>query len=350
MTICLFGNYISDYPRIQVLKKGLTANGVKVIECHTRREGIVKYWELWRQHGKLKNDYDILLVSMGAYTLVPLARILSRKLVFFDAFVSIYLTNIEDRALAPVGSWPAKYFAWWDRFACQLAHKVLLDTNAQIEYFVSRYNLPRAKFIRVLVGADPEIFYPATRYRLPATNSFIVHWHGHIVPFHGLDTVIGAAKILKTEKDIEFHIITRFNKVSNAIRAQVENLRLDNIKFFPETSYQGLAKAINESDIVLGIFGSNEKAKRVIPNKIFEAVACGKPVITADTPAAREIFDDDSMRLISAANPQELAETILHLSQDKSEREQIAKVAYEIYKNKLIPEKTTSDLFARIRE
>src|SRR3989338_8351410 len=144
MTICFFGNYIPDYPRIQVLKKGLEKNGVKVIECHTRKTGLAKYIELWRQHRKIKNQYDVLLVTMGAYTLVPFAKFLTTKKVIFDAFVSLKLTH-EDRGSSGGG--------FWDKFGCKVADKVLLDTNTQIDYFVQNYGLKRDKFIRVFVGA-----------------------------------------------------------------------------------------------------------------------------------------------------------------------------------------------------
>ena len=63
-----------------------------------------------------------------------------------------------------------------------------------------------------------------------------------------------------------------------------------------QTSYQGLAQAINQADICLGIFGNNLKAQLVIPNKIYEAIACGKLVVTANQPAIDEIFQDGTRK------------------------------------------------------
>ena len=338
MTVCFFGNYIPDYPRIIVLKKGLEANGIKVLECHTRKTGFGKYLDLWQQHRKIKNEYDVLLVTMAAYTLVPFARFIARKKLIFDAFVSLKL-SYEDRGIAGGG--------FWDVVGSRHADKVLLDTNAQIDYFVSNYNLPHEKFIRVFASANPDIFHPMSS--TPSEKrTFVVHWHGHIVPFHGVETVIAAARLLKEKKDIEFHITTRFNSKYEKIKRQAEGL--ENIRFFPETSYLGLAKAINDSDVVLGIFGANKKAELVIPNKIFEAVACARPVITRDSSAIRELFDETTMRFCKAASPKDLADSILALYNDANLRKILSENAHKLFLEKLTPVILGSPVGALVEE
>ncbi|MDP2933871.1 MAG: hypothetical protein Q8N81_07140, partial [bacterium] len=239
MTICFFGNYISDYPRIRVLTQGLRENGVRVLECHTRKRGLGKYWSLFRQHWKLRNSYDVLLVGMGGQTLVWFARILCRKQVVFDAFTSLYLTNVEDRKTCSPKSWRAGYYAALDRWSCKLADKVLLDTNAQIDYFISRYSLPREKFFRIFVGADNKVYYPQNK--ISPSSKFVVHWHGHIVPFHGLNTVIAAAEALAEREDIEFQIVTRFNAKFDAVKKNAESKSFENVRFLPEMSQEELA-------------------------------------------------------------------------------------------------------------
>lgn len=331
MTICFFGNYIPDYPRIVVLKKGLQRNGVQVLECHTRKQGLAKYLDLWRQHRRLQDQYDVLLVTMGAYTLVPFARLLTRKKLIFDAFVSLNVTAL-DRGGAGF------YFPFWDKLGCKLADKVLLDTNEHINYFVKQYGLDQSKFMRVLVGADDEIFAPLPARDEGNNQKFVVHWHGYIVPFHGVDIVIAAAKKLENYQNVDFRITTRFNSKYEKIKRMAEHLQLDNVKFHPETSYQELARQLNESDLSLGVFGTSAKASLVIPNRIYEAVACQVPVITADTRAVREIFDEASMKLCQAGDSAALAKAILELYYDREKGKSLAANAYEIYKTQLVPE------------
>lgn len=334
MTVCFFGNYLKDYPRVATLRQGLVENKIKVLECHTRKVGVKKVWSLYKQHQLIKNDYDLLIVMMGGQTLVWFARLISNKKVIFDAFTSLYLTNIEDRKTNSRFSPKAIYYKFWDWFPCFLASKILLDTDAQIDYFVKKYKIKRGKFIRLPISADPRIYYPIQNN----SDKFIVHWHGYIVPFYSIETIIKSAEILKGYKDIQFQIVTRFNGKYWKIKKMCDNLNLKNVKFYPETDYSGIARYINQSHLCLGVFGDNKKARLVIPNKIIEAVACAKPVITADQPAIHELFvDRENIILCKTENSPDLAKKILMLRDNQDLATMIKRAALNLYMEKLVP-------------
>ena len=76
---------------------------------------------------------------------------------------------------------------------------------------------------------------------------------------------------------------------------------------------------IQAAGCALGIFGTGAKAARVIPNKAFQAIACATPLITADTPAARELLTDghDAL-LVPPGDPEALAAAVRRLAADRA--------------------------------
>ena len=55
----------------------------------------------------------------------------------------------------------------------------------------------------------------------------------------------------------------------------------------------------------------------MIPNKAFQALACGTPLVTADTPAARELLvDGESALLVPTGDPEALADALRRLAAD----------------------------------
>jgi glycosyltransferase involved in cell wall biosynthesis len=83
----------------------------------------------------------------------------------------------------------------------------------------------------------------------------------------------------------------------------------------PWVEYENLAEELHRASCALGIFGTSAKAQRVIPNKAFQALACGTPLVTADTPAARELLvDGESALLVPPGHPQALAEALQRLA------------------------------------
>ena len=89
---------------------------------------------------------------------------------------------------------------------------------------------------------------------------------------------------------------------------------------------------MREADVCLGIFGTTPKAARVIPYKVFAAMALGRPVITRDSPAIRELLvDGESALLCPAGDGQALAAALERLRTDASLRERIGRNGYARY-------------------
>ena len=59
----------------------------------------------------------------------------------------------------------------------------------------------------------------------------------------------------------------------------------------------------------------------MVPNKVWQAMAAGRPVVTADTPAVREVLEDGrTALLVPAGDPDALAEALARLAGDAALR------------------------------
>ncbi len=340
--ILYFGFYKPDYGKNRVLIKGFKENGIEVVQCRVSGGRFIQLTKLFFKYITMRNkNFDVMVVGFPGQEVMPLARFLTRKPIIFDILTSHYGGYILDRQYFNKNSWRAKYYRWVDRFSCRLADLVLLDTNAHIDFFVKEFNLFREKFLRVFVGTDDDIMKPFEVKK--DTDKFLVHFHGHFIPLQGADQIIEAARILQN-KPILFQLIGKGQDYAKS-RMRAEELGLTNIRWIDQVSYEELARRINMADICLGGFGLTEKAKQVSMNKLFEYMACGKPIITGDGLPARELFTEGENGLLSErGNPQDLADKIMILFHDPALREKLGSNIKKEFETRFTPKILVSGL------
>jgi glycosyltransferase involved in cell wall biosynthesis len=202
-----------------------------------------------------------------------------------------------------------------------LADIILFDTNQHIKYATEEFGVRKEKFRRIFVGAEDTIFFPFNYKK--HDRIFLVEFHGTYIPLQGIEFIVRTAKEIEEHKDIRFVLIGS-GQEKKRILELVRSLDVKNIEFLDFLSKKELTEKIAEADICLGIFGKTQKTQRVIPNKLYECAAMKKPIITADTPAIRELFDDRDLMLVKPADSEALADGILILKNNLKLREELA--------------------------
>ncbi|MBI3631997.1 MAG: glycosyltransferase [Candidatus Vogelbacteria bacterium] len=348
--ICFFGIYDRSYSRNRVLISGFQKNNYEVIYCNIdprKHKGIKKYWLLYKEYKKVKNKrFDLILVAYPGHTVVWLARLLFGGDIIFDLFLSLYNSEVEDRKRYEPKGVGALYCRFLDWYSCKIAKIILLDTYTQIDYFSEKFNIYHNRFKRVLIGSDDSFFHPKTVAK--KESEFIVHFHGSFIPLHGIEYIIKAASILKNEISIKFRIFGKGQEFDRMLRIK-ESLSADNIVFGGRISDEVLNDTINEADIILGVFSDGIKSRMVVTNKVYEGVACRKPVLTARVPGVEEVFSDRvNILLCHPSDEKDLAKKILELKADKKLRDKIAENGYNFYLKNLRPEIIVSNLLKEI--
>jgi glycosyltransferase involved in cell wall biosynthesis len=359
MRIVHFGTYSmkEEYPRNLVITKSLQAVGVDVIPCHQETWGntaervrgvtniyetlknffrIIKAWAiLTRKYLFHTPDHDLVLVGYPGYLDIFLARLLATirsKPVVLDAFLSLYEAVVEDRKLLPPHSLKARGLKLLDQLSSRVAHAVFLDTNAHIHYYKEVLQVKTNRFIRVFVGAPEEYFNYQGHASRQAHGQIL--FFGSFLPLHGIDVIIKAAAKLKQDKSLSFSMVGNGPEWEKCVML-AKNFETE-IKWEPDwIPYRNLSERIAESEICLGIFSKETKAQRVIPCKVFNILAMGKPLITANTPASQEAFiHGENAYLIPPGDPDALAEAVTILHNNPTLRETLALGGLNLYRNR----------------
>jgi len=338
MRILFISGRAADYTRNAVILKGLRENGVKIIECSDSSNSYVfRYAKALKKFIlKRKENFDLIFVGFFGQPLVPIIRKLTNKPIIFDAFLSAYDTMCFDRdkfkPTAPIG----KFFYWLDKHSCELADRVLLDTDTHIDYFVNTFNMESRRFQRAFVGADESVFYSIDIRREDST--FRVFYYGTYRPLQGMEYIVKAAKKLEPCNDIEFEIVGN-GPEHKKITKLTQKINVKNVKFVNWIPYERLPLEIAKVDVCLGGHFSNiGKAKRVIAGKTFQFIAMKKPVILGDNPANKELFEDrKNALLVEMANSDAIANAILELRNNEDLRKRIAEEGHKTFKERCTP-------------
>ena len=315
--IIAFGYHDQQAPRHWNMRRKLEENDTQVLECHTTKKGLFgKYSDLRRQFKTYSKQADTVLVTFPGHYLMPLAWWLTRwprKKLVFDAFISLSDTLVSDRGKV---SWIHPY-AWFlylvDFFSCHMADEVLIDTKAHREFFLDRFKLRPSRVKTVYLEARTDLFSPQKTEKNP--NRFDVLFYGTYIPLQGIEHIIGAAAILQPmHPHIQFTLIGS-GQTYKQMRSLAEKKGVHNVSFQERVPFDELPNRIRSAHLNLGIFGTSKKASRVIPHKVYDALACGMHVLTADTPAIHERFtDNELMHLCKAGSAADLAKAIEKLS------------------------------------
>jgi glycosyltransferase involved in cell wall biosynthesis len=332
MRVLAFGTYERRYPRNAQVLAALRVAGVDVVERH------VSVWDE-REHkfaagigtaarlaaaelrllvGRPPEPFDVILVGYPGHLDFAAARRAARgRPLVFNPLVSLWDTLVEDRGRFRADSLAAGALRALDRAAFGAADLVIADTEQHALLF---RELGARRVETCLVGAEERIFKPGWR----GGDRFV--FVGKLIPLHGLETILEAARLAP---DLRLQVVGS---------GQLQHLlaeRPRNVDWTPWLAYEQLPAVLRGSRAALGIFGTSAKAARVIPNKAFQAIACGTPLVTADTPATRELLvDGESALLVPPGDAEALAAALTRLDRDNELAHRLSEGGLAAYRNR----------------
>ncbi len=317
MNVLYVGIHDLTYPRNRSIRAFLNRRGfgVTTVEIGRGRSYLVRAAHLLRaslRKAKGSGKIDVVLLAEFSPQFAPvawlLAKILRAKFVH-DYFVGLVETNIEDWGSVRSGSVRGFAHACLDQLAARLPDLVICDTD------------PRADVARKL-GASEVLTLPVEP---PAWATYApssdrgrpsLLFYGNYIPLHGVRTILEAVSGLP----VDLKVVGR-GPDRDELEGEYGGASTVFIDPVPEAD---IAAMIADAHIVLGVFGGSSKAGSVIPNKVWQALASGRRVITRQSSAYSSlppILLQSQLVQVPAADPESLALAVSQLIEGERWRE-----------------------------
>lgn len=360
--VLLFGTYdASLHPRVTTIAEGLRASGALITECNAPlglstadKVGVLRRpWRLPALLGRVGRRWatliraarrapapDVVLVGYMGHFDVHLARLFFRRVpIVLDHLVSAAGTA-RDRRLG--GGWRQVPLRLIDSAALRAATVVVVDTDEHLAALPLRH---RAAAMVIPVGA-PAAWYDAAPSPGPraATGPLRVVFYGLYTPLQGTP-VIGGALAGIAGAPIEVTMIGTGQDEAETRQAAAACHAVRWLDWVPAAD---LPAVVADHDVCLGIFGTGDKALRVVPNKVFQGAAAGCAIVTSDTPPQRRALGDAAV-LVPPGDAGALAAVLLRLAGDRAELDRLRERAYRLAREEFEPGLIVAPLAARLR-
>lgn len=335
MRVVGFGTYdLGRHPRVGIILDGLRARGEEVIELNEplgfstaeRVAMLAKPWlayrllvrllvtwrALARRTAQVRREAPIDLVIVGylGHFDVLLARVLFGRRTRIALDLMIFAADTA-RDRGHDGGTKLWLLDELDRAAVAAADLVLLDTEEQVALLAPR---SRAKAVVVPVGAAPEWFAAgAGRVAEPAAGLPLrVVFYGLYTPLQGATTIGSALGLLAGRTDIAVTMIGSGQDHATTRAAARGTAGVTWIDWIDPAELPGV---VATHDVCLGIFGTTDKAHRVVPNKVYQGAAAGCAVVTSDTAPQRRALGEAAL-YVAPGDASALAATLIALAED----------------------------------
>jgi glycosyltransferase involved in cell wall biosynthesis len=188
-------------------------------------------------------------------------------------------------ALGALKSGPAIETAeWLERRLYEGAERIVVLSEGSREE-LKRRGIPDEKLVFIPNAADLDVFRPDVvdegfRGRHGLEDRFVALYAGAMGPANGLDQLVDAAEALRRWGDTRVTIVAVGDGGERPrLEERARELGLDNLIFLPPVPKEELAGIVGAADVTLTIFAPHPILETNSPNKFFDSLAAGKPIV-----------------------------------------------------------------------
>ena len=172
-------------------------------------------------------------------------------------------------------------------------------------------------------GADTDLFRPAP---LPNGNgrALTVLYAGTHGLVHGMEALLDAAERLRARPDLRF-LLVGDGVAKPGLERRAAERGLDNIEFRGSLPPVDLVRVIHDADVCVATTRDHVFSGETIPVKLFDYLACGRPVVGAVSGDAAEVLAaSGAAEIVKPGDGAALAAALVRLADDPARRAALA--------------------------
>lgn len=302
-------------------KQDEIVNGVSVHRCPlvARRSGIVyrllNYFSFIFSSnsyvGKLKDDFDVVYVNQLSPVMMASAGIKYKKK--HHKKLVLYCLDLWPESLLAGGikksSVVYKVFHKISEFIYRQADALLITSKSFADYFSAEFGIANTTY---LPQYAENVFSPE-QCRKKRLDNLNLMFAGNIGTVQSVDTIIEAARILQTEKDIFWHIVGDGSKFEDAQKLAEG---LENVIFHGRFDVEKMPEFFSMSDVMIVTMMNDDVWDKTLPGKVQAYMAAGKPIIGAASGETCAVINDAKCGLCGAAeDAKTLSDNVLKIKE-----------------------------------
>ncbi|WP_444922760.1 glycosyltransferase family 4 protein [Microbulbifer sp. DLAB2-AF] len=238
--------------------------------------------------------FDFVFATSSRLMTATLGSFISRVsgAAFFVDIRDIFVDNLKHILPKGVGSLGVYFFSMLERWTLRPSIKLNLVSKGFEKYFSNRY--PEKKLSWFSNGIDELFINAKERYhkqRDPSVSRLNIVYAGNIGKAQGLDRFIPEfAPLIQNDFDI---LIFGDGVRREALESSVRRLNINNVKISNPVPRERLVNIYKNADILLLHLENFESMENVLPSKIFEYGATGKPILAGVSGFARKFIQEE---------------------------------------------------------
>jgi len=330
--------FIPGFSKLKSHKNRLNAIFIPVIDISVIRIIMFQFLLLFYLCAYFfKNNRKIDLIYDRLYIL-PIIPILFARIFKINHVIELNGIIREEMAMNNNSKLEIAISMLLQRFNYKYTDKIICVTEGIKRDLIDCFKVEEKKIHVVSNGVDTKMFRPVSsdiifqKYGIPK-KYLLVGFVGVFLKWQGLNNLIKSIPLIIDEyQNVKFIIVGDGPEYRNLSQLSRRLGVEENVIFTGSVLHDDIPSYINNFDICVAPFTSERNVKTGLsPIKLYEYLACGKPVVVSDIPGLKEcVVTGNCGVVIEPDNPDELRRAICNLLFDDEMRKKMGNNARKL--------------------